>query len=127
MLKKVLVVEDDELIRQFLCMTLRLEGYEVIEAVNGDEAIAMAFSQLPDLILLDWMMPGTSGLEVLKAVRAHSATCNIPVVMATAKSEEADLSLSSLEGASAYLSKPFDGTVVSLVVNRFLQNSPNKI
>ncbi|HEX8551339.1 MAG TPA: response regulator [Abditibacteriaceae bacterium] len=120
---KVLVVDDDEYLRQFLCMTLRIEGYEVLEAANGDQALKVARAEKPNLILLDWIMPGQPGIEVLKTLRADESTKDIPVIMVTAKSEDADLSLSSLEGASAYLSKPFDATVVSLLVNRFMEGA----
>jgi diguanylate cyclase (GGDEF)-like protein len=106
--ERVLVVDDDRDIARFVELNLSLEGFEVEVAHDGEEAIAKATSYLPDLILLDVMMPVVDGVEVVRRLRAQSSTAAIPVVMLTAKSLSADKVVGLTAGADDYIVKPFD-------------------
>ena len=88
--QQILVVEDEEAIVQLLEYNLRAEGYETIIARDGEEAIELALTAEPDAILLDWMLPLKSGLEVCRQLRRRSETGDIPIIMLTARSEESD-------------------------------------
>lgn len=102
---KVLVVEDDNNIRKGLCQILLDEGYEPIEAASGDKAIEIFKNQSPDLVCLDIMMPGMSGYDVCKKIRATNET--VPIIFLSAKSEEIDKVLGLELGADDYITKPF--------------------
>jgi DNA-binding response OmpR family regulator len=104
----ILVVDDDADIRRFVEMNLRLEGYRVLSAADGAMALAMVATELPDLVLLDVMMPGVDGIEVTRRLRADSRTATMPIVMLTAKSITADRVLGLTAGADDYIIKPFD-------------------
>ena len=101
---RILVVDDDANIRTLLHRMLRMEGYAVAEAADGPAALAKVQAFTPDLILLDIMMPGQDGLDVLEGLRRTSA---VPVILLTAKSEEADRVLGFRFGADDYVVKPF--------------------
>ena len=122
---KIMVVDDDDAVRHLLGIALRADGHEVLEIGDGREAFEQARMALPDVILLDWMMPGRAGIDILQELREDALTAHIPVVMVTAKNQDKDLSQSSRAGASAYIAKPFDVETVTLLVNRFLQNGSN--
>lgn len=103
----VLVVEDEPDIREVVRYNLEREGYLVAEASTGEEALVLAREQHPDLVVLDLMLPGIQGLEVCRRLRERLATRDVPLVMLTAKGEEADI-VSGLEmGADDYVTKPF--------------------
>jgi DNA-binding response OmpR family regulator len=102
--KKILIVDDEEKIRELINKYLVNEGFEVIEAADGYQALELAASENPDLIVLDWLLPGISGLEVCRQVRQKSA---IPIIMLTAKTEEIDKLLGLELGADDYITKPF--------------------
>jgi diguanylate cyclase (GGDEF)-like protein len=104
----ILVVDDDADIVRFVEMNLRLEGYRVIVAHDGAEALAMVAEQVPDLVLLDVMMPGFDGIEVTRHLRADSRTSTLPIIMLTAKTMTADRVLGLTAGADDYIMKPFD-------------------
>lgn len=104
MSKKILIVDDEEKIRELINKYLVNEGFEVIEAADGYQALELTASQKPDLIVLDWLLPGISGLEVCRQVRQKSA---IPIIMLTAKTEEIDKLLGLELGADDYITKPF--------------------
>jgi diguanylate cyclase (GGDEF)-like protein len=104
----ILVVDDDVDIVRFVEMNLRLEGYRVLIARNGAEALEIVATDLPDLILLDVMMPGLDGIEVTRRLRADSRTSTMPVIMLTAKTMTADRVLGLTAGADDYIIKPFD-------------------
>jgi len=106
--KRVLVADDDPSIRAILVMNLEDEGYQVIEAEDGEEALRLARHALPDLVLLDVMMPGLDGLDVLAVLRGHRHTADIPVVLITAKSGDEDIWDGWRAGAAYYVTKPFD-------------------
>jgi diguanylate cyclase (GGDEF)-like protein len=104
----VLVVDDDADIRRFVEMNLQLEGYRVVCASDGAMALAIVGTEVPDLVLLDVMMPGVDGIEVTRRLRADSRTSTMPIIMLTAKSMTADRVLGLTAGADDYIIKPFD-------------------
>ncbi len=104
----ILVVDDDADIRRFVEMNLRLEGYRVVTAADGAMALATVATEVPDLVLLDVMMPGVDGIEVTRRLRADSRTSTMPIIMLTAKSMTADRVLGLTAGADDYIIKPFD-------------------
>src|SRR5712692_5972560 len=102
--KKVLVVDDDPIMRDTLAYNLRREGYECFLAVDGTQALGMARTERPDLVLLDLMMPGIDGLEVCRILRRDS---DLPILILTAKDDEFDKVLGLEVGADDYITKPF--------------------
>jgi DNA-binding response OmpR family regulator len=104
--ERVLLIEDDPAIVAGLELNLSLEGYEVLTAADGESGYRLAVDRAPDLILLDIMLPGTNGLEVLRRLREVDA--DVPVLILTARGEEADKVLGLTLGADDYISKPFN-------------------
>ncbi|MCQ2968880.1 MAG: response regulator transcription factor [Clostridium sp.] len=104
---KILVVDDEEHILELIKYNLNAIGYEVIEANNGDDAVIKAINKVPDLILLDLMLPGKDGYDVCRELRSNAKTEAIPIIMLTAKSEEIDKILGLEIGADDYITKPF--------------------
>lgn len=104
----VLVVEDEEHIRGVLEYNLRLDGFEVHLASDGPTALDAVRQTRPDVILLDWMMPGMDGLEVLAQLKAEEQTRDIPVFMLTAKGMLSEVHRAMDAGADDYITKPFD-------------------
>ena len=104
----VLIVDDDADIRMLLAMNLEMSGYRVTEAENGHEAGELARTLLPDLIVLDLMMPGVDGLGVLEGLKADPVTKDIPVVMLTAKAGDHDVWAGWQAGVDYYMTKPFE-------------------
>lgn len=103
----ILIVDDEAPIRDMIRMGLEMAGYDCIEAADGQQAHAMIIDAKPDLVLLDWMMPGTSGVELLRRLRRDELTAELPVIMLTAKTEE-DNKIQGLDvGADDYVTKPF--------------------
>ena len=103
----ILLVDDEMAIRTMLCVALEAAGYNVLQAENAQQAHAIIIDRSPDLVLLDWMMPGTTGLELLRRLKRDELTEKIPVIMLTAKAEE-DSKISGLDaGADDYIAKPF--------------------
>lgn len=103
----ILVVDDEPAIRDMVCAALEVAGYHCLQAENARDAHALIIDQNPDLLLLDWMMPGTSGLELLRRLRRDELTARLPVIMLTAKSGEDNLVQGLESGADDYVSKPF--------------------
>jgi two-component system phosphate regulon response regulator PhoB len=103
----VLVVEDEAALVTLLRYNLEREGFAVLEAPDGDEALLQAREQKPDLILLDWMLPLVSGIEVCRQLRRHPETRAIPIIMLTARGEEGDKLRGLDSGADDYVTKPF--------------------
>lgn len=103
-MKKILIVDDEKPIVDILTYNLKKEGYETIEANNGEDAVTMAISQKPDLILLDVMLPKLDGFSVCKKIRE---TMNTPILMLTAKEDEIDKIVGLELGADDYITKPF--------------------
>jgi len=108
----ILVVEDDEDILELVSYNLTKAGYRVTTAASGEAAIKAARSKPPDLVLLDLMLPGVDGLEVCNTLRRDQRTANIPVIMLTARSEEADIVAGLELGADDYITKPFSPRVL---------------
>lgn len=103
----ILVVDDEAAIRDMLSIALEAADYNVLQAENAQQAHACIIDRHPDLVLLDWMMPGTTGLELLRRLKRDELTEKIPVIMLTAKAEE-DSKISGLDsGADDYIAKPF--------------------
>ena len=107
MSKRVLVVEDEPAIREMLCFVLEQTGYNSVEAKDYDSAIALFCEPYPDLILLDWMLPGGSGINLIKHLKRNALTKKIPIVMLTARGEEEDKVRGLEAGADDYITKPF--------------------
>src|ERR1700730_2679507 len=103
----VLVVDDDPDVCDLITYKLRKSGYEVRRAMDGDEAIESVAARVPDIVLLDVMMPGLTGLEVLERWRAEPGTATLPVIMLTAKAQETDVEIGFALGADDYIVKPF--------------------
>ncbi len=103
----ILVVEDETALVTLLSYNLEREGFRVAVAEEGEKALIMAAEETPNLILLDWMLPLTSGLEVCRRLRRHPATRSVPILMLTAKGEESDKVRGLESGADDYITKPF--------------------
>ena len=106
---KIFIVEDEPAIREMLGYTLIKEGYEFEEAGDAEEANSLLSKQKPDLILLDWMLPGMSGVDYARRVRNNPDTKDIPIIMLTARGEESDKIRALDTGADDYVTKPFSG------------------
>jgi two-component system alkaline phosphatase synthesis response regulator PhoP len=117
----ILVVEDEEDIQELITYNLTKEGYRVIAVGSGEDAVAATAKEPPDLILLDLMLPGTDGLEVCRMLKGDAATRDIPVVMVTAKGEEADVVVGLELGADDYITKPFSPKVMIARVRAVLR------
>ena len=104
---RVLVVEDEAPIREMLCFVLEQKGYETIEAEDYADGLAKVREPYPELIVLDWMMPGGSGIQFIKQLKQDEVTRQIPVVMLTARGEEEDKVRGLEAGADDYITKPF--------------------
>ncbi len=104
---RILIVEDEPSIAELIAINLSHAGYEVERAMQTDLALAMMKDQLPHLIILDWMLPGKSGVQFAKELRSNERTKALPILMLTAKSEESDKVLGLDSGADDYVTKPF--------------------
>jgi len=105
--KTVLIVDDEASIREMIAVALEMANYNYLEAADAREAHSLIVDKQPDLILLDWMLPGTSGVELARRLKREEATSEIPIIMLTAKVEE-DNKIQGLEvGADDYITKPF--------------------
>ena len=105
--KKVLIVDDEAAIREMIAVALEMAGYECLEADNARDAYTCIIDQRPDMVLLDWMLPETSGIELARRLKRDESTADIPIIMITAKTEE-DNKVQGLEvGADDYITKPF--------------------
>jgi two-component system phosphate regulon response regulator PhoB len=104
---RVLVVEDEPAQREVLAYNLEAEGFKVAKAETGDEALLLVEEELPDIIVLDWMLPGVSGIEVCRRVKSRAETRAIPIIMLSARSEEVDRVRGLETGADDYVIKPY--------------------
>ncbi|WP_072108379.1 response regulator, partial [Shigella sonnei] len=107
MARRILVVEDEAPIREMVCFVLEQNGFQPVEAEDYDCAVNQLNEPWPDLILLDWMLPGGSGIQFIKHLKRESMTRDIPVVMLTARGEEEDRVRGLETGADDYITKPF--------------------
>jgi len=104
---KILIVEDEPAIRELIAVNLRHAGYTVSEAETAEAARIQLDAALPDLVLLDWMLPGQSGVEFARKLRAEARTAKLPIVMLTARAQEGDMLQGFDVGADDYVTKPF--------------------
>jgi two-component system phosphate regulon response regulator PhoB len=109
---KLLLVEDDPALLELLDYRFRNEGYNVRATPDGDEALMLASEDTPDLVILDWMIEGTSGIEVCRRLRRDKATAHVPIIMLTAREAEDDRIRGLDTGADDYLTKPFSPRVL---------------
>jgi len=107
MMPRILLVDDQEELRLLLQATLEDSEYEMLEAQDGLAALAVARAEKPSLVVMDWMMPGMSGVDVVRALKADPETSSIPVILLTARSQAEDRKVGLAAGANAFLSKPF--------------------
>jgi DNA-binding response OmpR family regulator len=107
MAKKIMVIEDEENVRLVVSLSLKKEGYEVESVATGEEALEKVVDFAPDLIILDIMMPGMDGWEVLGLLKSNELTEKIPVCILTAKGEVRDVMYATQKGAADYITKPF--------------------
>jgi two-component system alkaline phosphatase synthesis response regulator PhoP/two-component system response regulator VicR len=118
--KKILAVDDERHIVRLIQVNLERAGYQVSTAFDGNEALKKVEADKPDLIVLDVMMPRMDGFEVLKRLQANPETREIPIVMLTAKAQDADVFRGWSSGVSAYLTKPFNPLELVTFVRRIL-------
>jgi two-component system, OmpR family, phosphate regulon response regulator PhoB len=103
----ILIIEDEESVSGIIRYNLKKEGYQVLSTDDGAEGLELAKQHKPDLILLDWMLPSLSGIEVCKSIRSTEGVENIPIIMISARNEEMDKVMGLERGADDYISKPF--------------------
>ena len=128
MTAQILIVEDAEDVRTLLCYTLEQEGYRIREAITGEEALLLIAEARPDLVILDWMIPSPSGLEVCRILRAKPETRSLPILMVTARGEEEDRIRGLKTGADDYITKPFSVREIAARVQALLRRAhPEKI
>ena len=121
MARKILIIEDDISTSQFLSYTMEREGYQAITALDGIEGLKKALAEKPDLIILDIMLPGLDGFELCHRLRAYVPAADIPVLMLSAKAQDADKSAAFKMGANYYIVKPADPAKIVDVVKDMLQ------
>lgn len=119
---KVLVCDDELVLRTLIKAALEPQGFEIVEAADGDEAVDLARLERPDLIVLDLMMPGRSGLEVLSEVRDDPHLAHTRVLMLSARTQSADREAATAAGADRFLAKPFSPFELASVIDELLQS-----
>src|ERR1051325_11700972 len=122
---KILIVEDEPALAEVLTYNLQREGYEVLAAREGREGLRKAQMLLPDLIILDLMLPGMSGLDICREMRASARTAHVPILMLTAKAEETDQVIGFAVGADDYVTKPFSVKVLLQRIKVLLRRAAN--
>lgn len=121
-MKKVLIVDDEQDIVESLKFVLENEGYNCFTAFNGEDGLASAKELMPDLIILDIMMPKMNGYKISRLLKFDNKYKNIPIIMLTARSQEEDKLIGSETGANEYITKPFDLEFVVNKVNDYLKD-----
>ena len=121
MIPYVLVVEDEDALSTLLSYNLEKEGYKVAVAADGEEGLILVDERLPDLIVLDWMLPKVSGIEVCRRLRTRAETRNVPIIMLTARGEESDRIRGLDTGADDYITKPFSMTELTARIRAVLR------
>ncbi len=119
--KRILVVDDEEDIRKLVSYNLSRDGYMVDSAFSGEEALKVAKKNMPDLILLDLMLPGIDGLETARRFKNDSLTSSVPIIILTAKGDEADIVTGLELGADDYVTKPFSPRILNARVKAVLR------
>lgn len=120
MLRRILLIEDEANIAEAIRFLLTRDGYEVELRRDGREALAAVAELAPELVVLDLMLPGLSGLEILTAIRSDPATASLPVLMLTAKGQGRDREAAQRAGVSAFMAKPFDNTEMRAAVRALI-------
>jgi CheY-like chemotaxis protein len=120
---RVLVVDDDDVIRQLITVNLELEGFDVVTAVDGQDALEKVKDAQPSVITLDVMMPRLDGWEAAARLRADPETAHIKVILLSARAQEADLQRGERIGVDAYLTKPFDPDELIELVRRLMNDT----
>jgi two-component system, OmpR family, alkaline phosphatase synthesis response regulator PhoP len=120
MAKKILAVDDEKHILRLVQINLEKAGYDVLTGTNGREAVEKVRAEKPDLVVMDVMMPEMDGFEALQTLKADPATAGVPVIMLTAKAQDADVFHGWQSGADLYLTKPFNPTELLTFVKRIL-------
>lgn len=124
----VLLVEDEPAQREILRYNLGSEGYDVTMAENGDDALILVDEVMPDLVLLDWMLPGVSGIEICRRLKTRKETRSIPVIMLSARSEEVDRVRGLETGADDYVVKPFSvGELMARIRTQLRRTRPASV
>lgn len=121
--ENILIVDDEEDVLELVRYNLEKEGYAVQTATCGEDALKKTVNKLPDMIILDLMLPGIDGLTICKKLKADSRTQNIPVIMLTAKSEDSDVVTGLEIGADDYITKPFSPKVLIARIRRLLHRN----
>ncbi|TNE79666.1 MAG: phosphate regulon transcriptional regulatory protein PhoB [Gammaproteobacteria bacterium] len=121
--KTILVVDDEPAIRDMISTALDVAGFECMQAENAQQAHAMIIDEKPDLVLLDWMMPGTSGIELIRRLQRDELTKNVPVIMLTAKANEDNIVQGLEVGADDYITKPFSPRALVARINAVLRRA----
>jgi len=124
--KRVLIVDDEQDIVETIRFNLEHDDYECIVAYDGQEALTLAKSEKPDLILLDIMLPRVNGFKVSRLLKFDEATKGIPIIMITARTQGKDIKLGEETGADAYVTKPFDMNMLSRLVKKCLNLEDEK-
>jgi len=119
----ILTIEDEAAIREMVGYALRRAGFEAVEASDADEALVQVIESNPDLILLDWMLPGQSGMDLARRLRRDDRTRDIPIIMLTARVEEDDKILGLEAGADDYITKPFSPRELVARIKALLRRS----
>ncbi|MBL8229645.1 MAG: response regulator [Bryobacterales bacterium] len=123
-MKRVLIVDDEYALRLMIQTALRPLALETVQACDGEEALAIAKAAPPDLVLLDWMMPKVTGLEVAAQLREDPETAKIPIIMLTARGQARDEEAARIAGVDKYLAKPFSPrSLIALVQEVFSQET----
>ena len=124
---KVMIVEDEDALVTLLTYNLEVEGYEVVATRSGEEAMLLIREEKPDLVVLDWMLPGLAGIEICRQIRAGTESRALPVIMLTARGEEGDRLRGLSTGADDYMVKPFSVAELLARVKALLRrSSPEK-
>lgn len=122
-MRKLLIADDEDGIRSLVRMTLESDAYEIIEAADGTEALELARKHHPDLLLLDVMMPGVTGLEVCRMLKSDPGTAGITIVMLTARAQDSDREAGQAAGAESYFTKPFSPVALLRKVDEIFSSS----
>ena len=125
-MSRVLVIDDESDVLLLCRVNLQHAGHEVLEAADGEQGLAVAMDQTPDAVVLDLMLPGLDGYEVLTALRGRAETKDIPVLILTAKAQREDRVRCWEQGASEYMTKPFSPAALSSALEQLMKMSPQE-
>lgn len=119
--RTILVADDDPIVRDLITFRLEMSGYEIIEAEDGESALRLAKERIPDLIIMDIMMPVINGFDATARLRADDATAPIPILLLSAKAMEADVERGFASGADDYIKKPFSPQELAAKIDALLR------